>query len=185
MQSAFQWVNSIIQTIGLAIPRLVLIRETYRGVLFRRNGKSTLLEPGLTWYWPVTSELRKLAITSRWWETGPVTVPNGNRDVFGFPVVRHISVGVNISIIDPLKAVYAFNMRSIAVGFIKSSIRNRGTNEMDMIVYVNERLHKYGMTASNLNIVDDFECLMMSRPHNGHESIDWSATDADEISGMK
>lgn len=56
---ALDWLGDLIHVISLVIPRLVLVRRTHSGVLFCRD-KVKLVKPGVTWYWPVWSEIQQI-----------------------------------------------------------------------------------------------------------------------------
>ena len=63
--NAFAWLNNLMEWFGRLFPRLVLIRATHRGVLFKPRGRVRELCPGLWWYWPITSELQKISMQER------------------------------------------------------------------------------------------------------------------------
>jgi regulator of protease activity HflC (stomatin/prohibitin superfamily) len=54
---ALDWLGDLIHVVSLVIPRLVLVRRTHAGVLYCRD-KVKAVGPGVTWYWPVWSEIQ-------------------------------------------------------------------------------------------------------------------------------
>ncbi len=57
---ALDWLGDLIHAISLVIPRLVQVRKTHGGVLFRR-GKVIPIGPGMRWYWPIWSEIQQVS----------------------------------------------------------------------------------------------------------------------------
>src|SRR5882672_841138 len=55
MESALAWVGQVAEWFGQFIPRVRNIRCTHRGVKFKR-GRLLLCQPGLTIYWPLTTD---------------------------------------------------------------------------------------------------------------------------------
>jgi regulator of protease activity HflC (stomatin/prohibitin superfamily) len=60
--AALGWFGDIIQTLLRFFPRLVLIRETHRGVRFGRRGTTSEMAPGLRWWWPLTCEIELVPV---------------------------------------------------------------------------------------------------------------------------
>jgi len=65
MTSGFQWLNELMRWMGRWVPRIVLIRSTHRGVLFGPGDQVRELPPGVHVFWPIWSELEKVAMTRR------------------------------------------------------------------------------------------------------------------------
>ena len=63
--SAFAWLNDLMQWVARWVPRVRLIRETHRGILFQRAGRTLQIEPGLCWHWPLVSELEQVSMLER------------------------------------------------------------------------------------------------------------------------
>jgi len=62
MGVALGWLNDLIQALLKFLPRLVLIRETHRGVKFTRRGTACLMKPGLRWWWPLISDVELVPV---------------------------------------------------------------------------------------------------------------------------
>lgn len=59
----FDWLNGIMSWIGSWIPRIQIIRATERGIKYK-NGKDVIvLEPGITIYWPMFTEIEFINVT--------------------------------------------------------------------------------------------------------------------------
>lgn len=57
MGAAIGWFGDLVQALLKFFPRLVLIRETHRGVKFGRRGGAAEMKPGLRWWWPLISDV--------------------------------------------------------------------------------------------------------------------------------
>ena len=64
MESAFAWLSQLIETLYKFIPHIVIVRATHGGVKWVRGHKIKALEPGLHWYWPLTTEI-EVIVTAR------------------------------------------------------------------------------------------------------------------------
>ena len=63
MESIFGWFGDIMGWVMGFFPHLLIIRTTHKGVKFVRGSKTVVLEPGLRWYWPLTTEVEIMAVT--------------------------------------------------------------------------------------------------------------------------
>lgn len=57
MEAAFAWIGQIAEWIGQFFPRWVIVRSTHGGVKWVRGHRVVPLEPGIHFWWPVTTEL--------------------------------------------------------------------------------------------------------------------------------
>jgi regulator of protease activity HflC (stomatin/prohibitin superfamily) len=57
MESAFAWLSQLVETFYKFIPHIVIIRATHAGVKWVRGHKIKALDPGLHFYWPLTTEV--------------------------------------------------------------------------------------------------------------------------------
>jgi len=64
MEGAFSWLSTMIETFYRFIPHIVIIRATHAGVKWVRGSKIKAMQPGLHWYWPLTTEL-EVMVTAR------------------------------------------------------------------------------------------------------------------------
>jgi regulator of protease activity HflC (stomatin/prohibitin superfamily) len=64
MESAFAWLNQLIEAFYKLFPRVLIIRATHGGVKWVRGNKIKLLPPGWHLYWPLTTEV-ELVVTAR------------------------------------------------------------------------------------------------------------------------
>lgn len=58
---ALDWLGDLVRELARFIPRVVLIRNTRRGVRFTL-GRATLVGPGLVCYWPLISEVETVSV---------------------------------------------------------------------------------------------------------------------------
>ena len=64
MESAFSWLSQLIETFYRFIPHIIIIRATHAGVKWVRGSKIKAMQPGLHFYWPLTTEVEVL-VTAR------------------------------------------------------------------------------------------------------------------------
>jgi regulator of protease activity HflC (stomatin/prohibitin superfamily) len=60
--TALGWLGDVVQALLQFVPRLVLIRETHRGVKFTRRGTTTEMAPGLRWWWPLICDIELVPV---------------------------------------------------------------------------------------------------------------------------
>ena len=189
MSSAFAWLNNMIQSLGQLIPRLVLIRKTYRGILFRYNGSTAMMEPGLTWYWPISSELRLIPTTTRVWELESVTV-TGNPVRWGdleIPTAAFIGGTVQATVTDPTKLIKVYGLRSTAVGLARMAMRELWEDGAEgFAARVIQRLEgeyaDFGLRLERFAVTDSYTCVMFSGKVKNLDG-DWCAGDSDVSDG--
>ncbi len=64
MESAFAWLNQLVQTFYRFLPHILIVRATHGGVKWVWGKKVKPLNPGLHVYWPLTTEVEVL-VTAR------------------------------------------------------------------------------------------------------------------------
>lgn len=64
MESAFAWLNQLIQAILQVFPRILIVRATHGGVKWVRGKHVKLLVPGLHVYWPLMTDV-EVIVTAR------------------------------------------------------------------------------------------------------------------------
>jgi regulator of protease activity HflC (stomatin/prohibitin superfamily) len=72
--AAIGWVGDLVQAILKFFPRLVLVRETHRGVKFGRRGGATMMLPGLRWWWPLISDVEVVPVARQSIDLPPQTL---------------------------------------------------------------------------------------------------------------
>lgn len=63
--SGLAWLNELMTWLGRWFPRIVLVKAAHAAVWFGPGGKFRRCEPGLHWYWPITSEFTIVSMRSR------------------------------------------------------------------------------------------------------------------------
>ena len=64
MEAAFAWLGQLFETFYKFIPHILIVRATHGGVKWVRGHKIKPLEPGLHFYWPLTTEV-EVIVTAR------------------------------------------------------------------------------------------------------------------------
>lgn len=57
MEAALGWIGAIFEWLGRFLPRWDLVRANEKGVKYLPGGRTKVLEPGIRWYWPATTEV--------------------------------------------------------------------------------------------------------------------------------
>lgn len=89
MEAAFAWVGYVVDWIGAWIPRMKIVRSTHAGVRFKRGRDPSLIEPGLCWYWPMTTEVEIIPVARQTHNlpTQSLTTKDGKKVIVGGVVV--------------------------------------------------------------------------------------------------
>ena len=64
MESAFAWLNTLVQTFYRFFPHILIVRATHAGVKWAWGSRIKTLGPGLHVYWPLTTEV-EVIVTAR------------------------------------------------------------------------------------------------------------------------
>ena len=181
MASAFEWLNNTIQALGQLIPRILLIRSTMRVALFRYNGKIRVLDPGLTWYWPITSEIRYVPITVRSWEIGSMGFCSDDKALIWhrlkMPLSTFIKCSIQIRIVDVLKSIEAYDIKSVTLTACKLSLTKQWKGAVDDSFTERTRLHlveelgKFGIEVERFGITDHYTSVMFGARTNDHDYV--------------
>lgn len=86
MESAFQWLASIMEWFGKFIPQFRIVRVTHHAVKFVRGKKAIHCPPGFYIYWPLTTEWDSYPIGRQSFVLRPqtMTTSDDRTIVFGF-----------------------------------------------------------------------------------------------------
>lgn len=57
MEAALGWIGAIFEWFGQFFPRWDLVRANEQAVKYLPGGRTKVLDPGIYWYWPVTTEV--------------------------------------------------------------------------------------------------------------------------------
>lgn len=89
MENAFAWLNKIFEYLGQFVPRPYLIISTHRAVRYRRGKAPVLVNPGLRWYFPLTTMVKVINVMLRADEFRPhaYTTRDGKSVVLAYTMV--------------------------------------------------------------------------------------------------
>ena len=175
MASAFEWLNNIFKALGKLIPRIFLIRSTYRGVLFARDGSMKEVSPGLAWHWPIVSELRKIPVTIRTWPVGPIAIDSDDL-FFGLRLIWSRRAVVQVKIEDVLLAVGLYDFHNSAVGMAETELAMKDVNFERLA----DRFKRYGVKLESFDVVEDYKFLpLVTTMRDVQHGGDWSEADVD------
>ena len=186
MTGAFGWLNSLLTTFGKLFPRLVLVRATHRGVLFRWSGAFIVLEPGLRWYWPVTTDIRLVLIVTRAWDINPVTVEHGfTLTSWGeFPWALRTSATIQVRITDVRKAITLAHFQAAVENATTAAICNLWPEGVAAIRQrIEEDCAAWGITVVDFALIDTGRTLAIGAPQRyqshteGHTKSDSAEID--------
>jgi len=122
MTAAFGWLNDLVQTVAKLIPRLKLVRATYSAAVYRRDGSIVVREPGLFWFWPVTTDVRMVPRTIRSHYEGGVPLCRSVATVWDVPVIVYSGAVVQWRVEDVVTYVHVHNVGAWIRGTIKRAI---------------------------------------------------------------
>ena len=195
MTGAFTWLNNMIQSLGQLIPRLVLIRKTYRGILFRYDGNVALLEPGLTWYWPLGAELRLIPVTIRVFNLDPICI-QGEPITWGgikVPTVTMVAGVIQTKVVNPMMLIEVYSISSSVVGRTRVAMRDlweahkhdQGAFELAVMKRLRGELGGFGLTISHFGLTDAYTTTMLTGGVGGgsREGDVWIEGDSDSPNG--
>lgn len=116
MNGALEWLNKIFEYLGHFIPRLYLVTWVNRGVRYRRNKPPVLVQPGVRWYWPLTTEVKIINITLQAQEFNPTvyTTRDGKSFSLGFTLMFNVN--------DPVMADSSTDNYAQTIGELAESI---------------------------------------------------------------
>jgi len=169
MESAFAWLNQLIEAFYRLFPRVLIVRATHGGVKWVRGKKIKPLLPGLHLYWPLVTEV-EIVVTAR----QTLAIPDqvlATRDDKGI-VVKTLVV---YRIPDPVRAIGKMNwdvdttindMTQAAV------VRVIATHTYDEIMHgmadetltttltreVRKELRQFGVHVTRCKLVDFAKC---------------------------
>jgi hypothetical protein len=96
--NGLEWLNQLMQWLGMWFPRIVLVKRTHEGVKFTTRGRVGVYPPGLYCYWPITTEFKTVSTRQR---TTEVAAQLCGREV--------VSVCVAYTIMNPMSALMAYD----------------------------------------------------------------------------
>ena len=164
MAGAFAWINSIIQSLGKLIPRLLLVRATYTCVVFRRNGSLRIRQPGMFFYWPITTEVRMIPTTVRTTGVRGVAVATAT-NAMGLPLSTCVGCSLIYQATDIEKFIGAYDAHSIIAEVLTQALVSSwdgadddGYDEACQNTIATE-LERYGISVVSFGVVDVYRRL--------------------------
>lgn len=162
MGTALGWFGDLIQALLKFFPRLVLIRETHRGVKFRRNGEAVLMEPGLRVWWPLVADVEIVAVARQSIDLPTQTLTSKD----GVPVA--VSAVVIYEIRNPVKAytsswdfddtvsdVARIAFRDYIIGHdMEILLENVSKGDAALLKTIQSALRSYGVYVLQVGITD-------------------------------
>ena len=193
MTGAFTWLNNMIQSLGQLIPRLVLIRKTYRGILFRFNGSVMLMEPGLTWYWPLGAELRLVPVTVRVFTLDPICMQGAaiTWNEIRIPTVTTVAGVIQTKVVDPMGLIKVFSISESVEGLARVAMRelwgankeNQAAFESAVKARLQGELGEFGLEIEHFGLTDAYTTTMLTGGNLGGSDGTWVTGDSDTADG--
>ena len=187
MAGAFTWLNNLLHTFAKIFPRLFIVRDTHRGVVFRWNGSMRRLDPGLRFYWPVASEIRIMPVVTRSIETARISVATREVEVgFGvtLPIVASLSSVAQFRVVDVMKAIKVFDIKAaVTVAIMKVVGTMHEESDFDMAIAIQEKMDEWGMVLENFATIDRQEQIAFGSVTGGYSDTReaWATGDNGDI----
>jgi len=169
VESAFAWLNQLIEAVLQLFPRIKVVRATHGGVKWVRGHKVKAIGPGLHIYWPLTTDM-EVIVTARQTLAIPdqvLTTQDGTKVVVKALVVYKIpdvvrAIGrvnwdVDTTVNDLTQAavvrvVATHTFKEIMAGVADELLTRTLTRE------VRKELRQFGVYVSNCRLVDFADC---------------------------
>lgn len=157
MNSALGWLGDIARWFGQLMPRLYNIRKTHAAVKFK-HGQAVAVSPGLTIYWPITTDLHVIPVNRRTMElaTQSLTAKNGIPIAVGAVVIYRI-VDVVAAVSDNFRIRSTIEDTAQSAVFQRCSGKDIDTDtqalELDMKATCMETLSIHGVEIEAVKII--------------------------------
>jgi regulator of protease activity HflC (stomatin/prohibitin superfamily) len=162
MDSAFAWIGQIATWFGNFVPTWTLVRATDGAVKFLPGGRTEVLDPGIHWYWPVTTEIEKVAVVRQVLDTQPQTIMTQDHEpvyVAGLVVyviddlhkymVENFDASANLDdIVQTAIRKTIVNRDFLTIQAARADVDNRLTSD------VQKALEPFGITVEAARITD-------------------------------
>lgn len=162
MGPALGWLGDLIQALLKFFPRLVLIRETHRGVKFRRDGNATLMRPGLRVWWPLIADVEIVAVARQSIDlpTQTLTTRDGHAVAASAVVVYRIADAVKAyttswDFDSTIRDVARVAFRDYLIGHdLDTLLENVSQGDKVLVKTLREALTPYGVRVLQVGITD-------------------------------
>lgn len=171
MSEAFAWLGQLFEWFGQFVPRWKIVRATHGGVKFVNGKNVQTVQPGIIWYWPVTTEI-EIIPTARDTinlQSQTVTTADDKPILLSAMVVVEVRDAVKLltATHDPgglvadvaLTAIYG-----VVGGFAWEEIKTKQrTGELDKQLRLQTRrqLEKYGVYVVDVMLTDFAPCRVI------------------------
>lgn len=171
MDSAFAWLSQIIEWFGQFIPKRELVDPTHRALKFVRGKPGVTLQPGMHFYWPITTTffshpIVRQAIDLRsqtFMTTDEVTAIAGGLVVYEVSDVE-LLVGHTYDPDITIREIAIGEIHGVLCSMTWSEIRTTlaaGKLDTRLRVEVRKALEKYGVRVLNVTLTDLAKCRVI------------------------
>lgn len=163
-----EWLGQIMDTLGKFFPRMVIVRATQAGVRWRRGKHVKPLQPGLHWFWPITTEVEVIVTARQTLNLPPQTLMTQDK------VKLATSAVLVYSVYDIVRAIGQQNWdvdgtasdiaQAAVVEVISSTPYDELTTEIvgkvekRLTATAGKRLRRYGVRVHRCALTDLAEC---------------------------
>lgn len=162
MESALGWIGDLVAWIVSWLPALEVVPKTHAGVKFVRGWKTVVLEPGMHWYWPITSDIITAPVVRQSLQLKDQTLTCADNQCLYISVVLVYKIH---DIHEALVETWDFDetIEDIAQKCTASRVAeydrdylldNRDAFLADLKGWIEDRLTAYGVTLLGVGIVD-------------------------------
>jgi regulator of protease activity HflC (stomatin/prohibitin superfamily) len=162
MESALGWIGDLVTWLVSWFPHLVVINKTHGGVKFVRGWKTKVLEPGMHWYWPITSDIIEIPVVRQSLElAGQTLTCEDGKTVFISVVLVYEIHDVHEALVD----TWDFDETIADIAQKCTSVEVSGHPRELMLKYpevlveslqesIEDRLTAYGVTLRSVGVVN-------------------------------
>ncbi len=162
MESALGWIGDLVAWLVDFLPHLEVIPKTHAGVKFVRGWKVKVLEPGMHWYWPITSDIITAPVVRQSLQLDGQTLTCADGKCIYISMVMVYSIH---DIEEALVETWEFDdtIEDIAQKCTASRVAEYDRDYLlshidafsdDLLDWIEDRLTAYGVTLSGVGIVD-------------------------------
>jgi len=172
MEGAFAWLSQLIETFYKFVPHILIVRATHGGVKWVRGKNIKPLDPGLHFYWPLTTEV-EVIVTARQTLAIPdqvLTTKDGRKVVVKTLVVYKIrdvvhAIGklnwdVDVTINDMTQAAVAHVVATHTHDEVMQGIADE-TLTTTLTRAVRKELRQFGVHVTRCKLVDFAESRVL------------------------
>lgn len=171
MNGALEWIGQLAQWFGQFFPRWIILNTTEGAVKFVKGSRVVMLQPGIHWYWPATTEVKAWVVARQAVDLptqAVVTIDGKSISVGGAVIFRIVEAETLIADTwDPDKLI-----RVKAAGVVHDvcsrmdwialqAAKHSGALNMELRRAIRRKLKPYGVRVLDATLTDFAPCRVL------------------------